>query len=260
VAVSPTYLAAPGPLAFAHRGGAGTGTNVGIENTMASFSDAVGRGYTYLETDVRCSADGTVFTLHDETLLRVTGNPARVADLTDAQLAEERLDGREPPARLQDVYEAFPHARLNIDVKTRGAVEATCALIERLGVVDRTCLASFDHATLRAIRRRLPAVTTSASSLEVAELVLRPTTALRRLGVIRADCLQVPVRRGRVTVVTPRFLAKAHRLGLQVHVWTIDDADEMNRLLDLGVDGLITDRTDILREVMEARGTWKDNA
>ena len=255
---SPAYLDGPAPLAFAHRGGAGTGANVGIENTMASFADAVARGFTYLETDVRCSADGTVYTLHDETLERVTGNAARVADLTDAQLGRERLDGREPPARLADVYAAFPQARLNIDVKTIEAVDATCELIEQLGVVDRTCLASFEHATLTAIRRRLPDVVTSASKLEVAELVLRPTTLLRRLSVIRANCLQVPAQYGRIKVVTPRFVAKAHALGLQVHVWTVDDADEMHRLLDLGVDGIITDRTDILRDVLTARSTWRE--
>lgn len=255
---SAAYLDGPAPLAFAHRGGAGTGSNVGIENTMASFSDAISRGYTYLETDVRCSADGTVYTLHDETLERVTGNPARVVDLTDEALSQERLDGREPPARLEDVYNAFPTARLNIDVKTIDAVDATCKLIERMGVVDRTCLASFEHSTLTAIRRRLPQVTTSASKLEAAELVLRPTTWLRRLSTIRADCFQVPARRGRITVVTPRFLAKAHALGKQVHVWTVDDADEMHRLLDLGVDGLITDRTDILRDVLTARSSWRE--
>lgn len=251
------YLGEAGAVAIAHRGGAATGANAGIENTLAAFADAVGRGYRFLETDVRCSADGTVFTLHDETMARITGNPARVAELSDTDLAAERLDGREPPARLADVYESFPDARLNIDVKELRAVEPTCALLERLDVVDRTCLASFSETTLRAIRRRLPSITTSASSREVALVKTTSARALRRLRLSRADCLQVPARHGRVTVVTPRFLARAATLGLPVHVWTVDDAPEMHRLLDLGVRGIMTDRTDVLRTVLESRGSWR---
>lgn len=254
------YLDGPTPLAFAHRGGAGTGSNIGIENTMAAFGDAIDRGFRYLETDVRCSADGTVFTLHDETLERVTGNPAAVASLTDRQLAGERLDGREPPAKLEDVYRAFPDAHLNIDIKEPQAIDATCGLLERLDVVDRTCLASFSQSTLAAIRRRLPSVTTSASSREVAHIKTTPLAALRQLrrGPRNryAHCLQVPAQHGRIRVVTSRFIAKAHALGLQVHVWTVDDAAEVYRLLDLGVDGIITDRTDIVRDVFETRGVW----
>jgi len=255
--VTHAYLGATGPLAIAHRGGAATGDNLGIENTMAAFTDAVERGYRYLETDVRCSADGTVHVVHDETLQRVAADPRRVADLTDAELAEVRIGGREPIPLLAELYETFPDARLNIDIKCDDAVDPTCALIERLGAVDRTCLASFDHRTLTAIRRRLPHISTGASRREVAQARL-PAPRLSRE--FRPSCLQVPARYSAVTVVTPGFVARAHRLGLPVHVWTIDDAAEMHRLLDLGVDGIMTDRTDILREVMVARGTWREDA
>ena len=228
---------------------------MGIENTMEAFSEAVGRGFSYLETDVRCSADGTVWTLHDETLRRVTGSGSAVADLTDAQLDLERLDGRTAPTRLVDVLHAFPDVRVNIDLKSEDAVEATCRLVREEGAVDRVCLASFSHRRVRRARSLLPTITTGASMLEVALVKLLPSAVLTLLRLPAADCLQVPVRSRGLTVVTGRFVRRAHRRGLQVHVWTVDTADEMHRLLDLGVDGLITDRTDVLAEVLASRGT-----
>ncbi len=254
----PGYLDEPEPIGFAHRGGAGTGTNVGIENSLEAFADAVARGFTYLETDVRCSADGTVHVVHDETLERLTGSPAAVADLTDRQLALERLDHRAALPRLVDVLNALPEARLNIDIKSDDAIEAACDLIVAEDAVDRVCLASFSHRRLRRIRRLLPTVVTGASMLEVALVVLLPVGLLRVLGLPRARCLQVPVATRGLPVTTPRLVARARRLGLPVHVWTVDDADEMHRLLDLGVDGIITDRTDVLADVLRARRIRED--
>ena len=247
--VSHTYLGVTGPLAIAHRGGAATGDNVGIENTMTAFADAVARGYRYLETDVRCSADGTVHVVHDETLQRVAGDPRRIAELSDADLSGVRIGGREPIPLLTELYETFPDARLNIDVKSWDAIEPTCALVEAMGAVDRTCLASFEHRTLAAIRRRLPRISTGASRREVTRAKLRTPSRGPR-----TSCLQVPVRHSGVTVVTPGFVRRAHTLGIPVHVWTIDDATEMHRLLDLGVDGIMTDRTDVLADVFAERG------
>ena len=252
----PGYLDEPAPIGFAHRGGAGTGTNVGIENSLEAFTDAVARGFTYLETDVRCSADGTVHVVHDETLERLTGSPAAVADLTDHELSLQRMDGRAALPRLVDVLQALPESRLNIDLKSADAVEAACDLLVAEDAVDRVCLASFSHRRLRHVRRLLPAVVTSASMLEVALVMLLPAGLLRTLGLPRARCLQVPVSTRGLPVTTPRFVARARRLGLPVHVWTVDDADQMHRLLDLGVDGIITDRTDVLAGVLRARAVW----
>lgn len=253
----PGFFDSPLPLAFAHRGGAGTGDNVGIENSMAAFRDAYERGFRHLETDVRCSSDGVVYAVHDETLKRLTGNPRAVAEMSSAELDAELLDGREPIPRLAELYEAFPGARLNIDVKSDDALEPTCAVIEEREAVDRTCLASFSQARLDHIRRRLPGTATSASAREAALVKLLPAPLLRRFSPPVARCLQVPVHRFGIRVVTRRFIARAHVLGLQVHVWTVDDAETMNELLNLGVDGIITDRTDVLKDVLIARGTWR---
>lgn len=246
------FLDAP-PLAFAHRGGSGTAGNVGIENSLAAFAHAYELGYRYLETDVRMSSDGVVYAIHDEALDRLTGSPDPVAALTAESLDLQRLDQREPFARLDALYEAFPDARLNIDVKADDAVEETCAIVAAHDAVDRTCLSSFSHARLTRIRRILPEVATSASRREVAFAKFLPRRLFRPKGV----CLQVPAGYRGIRLVTRRFIRRAHALGLQVHVWTVDDADEMHQLLDLGVDGIITDRTDVLKDVLIARGTWK---
>lgn len=249
------FLDAP-PLAFAHRGGSATAGNVGIENSLAAFAHAYELGFRYLETDVRMSSDGVVYAIHDDVLERLTGSPDPVAALTAESIDLQRLDQREPFARLEALYEAFPDARLNIDVKSDDAVEATCAIVTAHDAVDRTCLSSFSHARLSRIREILPDVATSASRLEVALVKFLPRLLLRP----RAVCLQVPAVHRGIRVVTARFVRRAHALGLQVHVWTIDDPDQMHELLDLGVDGIITDRTDLLKDVLIARGSWKDPA
>lgn len=250
------YLDEP-PLAFAHRGGAKTAGNVGIENSLAAFTHAYELGYRYLETDVRATSDGLIYAIHDEGLDRLTGSPDLVNALSAESLDLQRLDQREPFARLEAIYEAFPDVRLNIDIKSDDAVEPTCELIRACDAIDRTCLSTFSHARLTTIRRILPEVATSASVREVVLARLLPLPVLKIVGRPRGQCLQVPSRRGRFDVVTPRFLRRAHALGLQVHVWTIDDPDEMNRLLDLGADGIMTDRTDILKDVLVSRGAWK---
>ncbi|MET0821265.1 MAG: glycerophosphodiester phosphodiesterase family protein [Aeromicrobium sp.] len=250
------YLDSP-PLALAHRGGSGVPGNVGIENSVAAFAHAYDLGFRYFETDVRSSSDGIVYAIHDEALDRLTGSADAVSALTAEALDVQRLDQREPFARLEALYEAFPDARLNIDLKSDDVVEPTVELVSQHRAVGRTLLASFSHRRLRRARRLLPQVATSASSVEAAAVKMLPLAVLRRLS-LAPVCLQVPAQRGRISVVTPRFVRKAHALRMQVHVWTVDEADEMHRLLDLGVDGIVTDRTDVLKDVLITRGSWKD--
>lgn len=253
------YFETPTPLALAHRGGALLPANKGIENSIVAFRNAVDLGYRYLETDVHCSSDGVVFAFHDDNLERLTGHPAAISSLSATEIGTARLGGREPIPTMRELFEALPEARFNIDVKSDGAVGPTLALIEDCGAADRVCLASFSHERLQLIRARAPRLATSFSPREVARLKLSPTASGQAFGVQHGGvCLQVPHTRGRITVVTRRFIDRAHALGLQVHVWTIDDADEMNQLLDLGVDGLVSDRIDLLKDVLTARGQWND--
>jgi glycerophosphoryl diester phosphodiesterase len=247
------YLDAPTPLAFAHRGGAAAGD----ENTVAAFERAVAMGYRYVETDTHATADGVCVVFHDDTLDRVLGRPGRVADLRYQDLASIRVGGDPVVPRLDDVLDAWPAVRFNVDVKSDLALDPAVEVVRRTGTADRVLLASFSDARLARIRAALgPGQATSLGQRAVARLWIasRAGRGGRRLSV--AAAAQVPVRQGRLRIVDARFLRHAHRLGLQVHVWTIDDPTEMHELLDLGVDGIMTDRVEVLRDVYTARGLW----
>ncbi len=248
---TPSYLEPEPPIAFAHRGGATVAPNVGIENSLAAFTHAYELGYRYMETDVRCSNDGVVYACHDARLDRLLGRDAAIADLSSTEIDAALLGDREPIVRLETLVDALPGARWNIDVKADDAVIPTTGLVERMGVLDRICLASFSHARLVQMRALLPQVVTSASSREVAQMVLGFLPKAPRI-------FQIPVKHGPIPVLTRRLLDRAHRAGRFVHVWTIDDPQEMQRLADLGVDGIMTDRTDLLKDVLIARGQWKE--
>lgn len=258
----PGYLDAPLPLAFAHRGGAYHPEIEGLENTLAAFRHAVALGYTYLETDVHVTRDGVLLAFHDTVLDRVTDRTGSVADVTYAEVQQALIGGAEPVPTLAELFDAFPDARFNIDLKSAGAVDALAAFVEERRAWDRVLVGSFSARRLEAFRRRTRGrVATSAHPLEVAAFVLSPTAAVARLltrGQPRA--LQVPHRQGAFVVASERLVRRAHAAGLQVHVWTIDDPIEMNLLLDRGVDGIMTDRTDILRDVLRARGQWRGDS
>lgn len=252
------YLDSPRPLAFAHRGGAYHPEIEGLENTLAAFRHAVALGYTYLETDVHVTSDSVLLAFHDTVLDRVTDRTGDVAGSTYAEVQQALIGGSEPVPTLAQLFDAFPGARFNIDLKSDGAVEALAAFIEDRGAWDRVLVGSFSPRRMRAFRRRTAGrVATSAHPLEVAAYVLSPTAGIARLLTRgRPVALQVPHRRGRLVVASAGLVRRARAAGVQVHVWTIDDPIEMNTLLDRGVDGIMTDRTDILRDVLRARGQW----
>lgn len=248
------YLDWPGPIPFAHRGG----TSEAPENTMPAFEHAVALGFDYLETDVHLSADGVLMAFHDPDLSRTCGVDGTIADMTADELAEIRVDGRASIPLMSDLLERFPDVRFNIDCKSDAAAGPLAALIRRFEAIERVCLGAFSHARLSKLRTLLgPQLLSCMSPQEVATLRLTG-----RVGGISDRVAQVPVRYGAasgpkgVTLVTERFVRNAHRRNVAVHVWTIDDADEMHRLLDLGVDGIMTDRPELLRQVLVERDSW----
>lgn len=252
------YLDAPRPLAFAHRGGAYHPEIEGLENTLAAFTHAVALGYTYLETDVHVTRDGVLLAFHDTVLDRVTDRTGSIAAATWTEVEQALIGGSEPVPTLASLFDAFPDARFNIDLKSDGAVEALAAFLDERQAWDRVLVGSFSARRMGAFRRRTGGrVATSAHPLEVAAFVLSPSARVARWVTRgRPAALQVPHRRGRLLVVSRGLVRRAHAAGVQVHVWTIDDPIEMNTLLDRGVDGIMTDRTDILRDVLRARGQW----
>ncbi|WP_406134028.1 glycerophosphodiester phosphodiesterase [Streptomyces zaomyceticus] len=246
------YLDHPSPLPFAHRGG----TANGLENTAAAFRRAAAAGYRYFETDVHTTADGVLVAFHDATLDRVTDASGRIRDLPWAAVGEARVAGKEPLPLFADLLDEFPEARWNVDLKTESALLPLLNLIRGKRAWDRVCVSSFTEARLaRAQRMAGPELATSYGVGGVIGLRLRSLgiPAAVRAGAIAA---QVPERQGGVTVVDRRFVREAHARGLQVHVWTVNDPDRMNSLLDLGVDGIMTDQLETLRSVLTARGVW----
>jgi glycerophosphoryl diester phosphodiesterase len=229
---------------------------------MAAFGRAVELGYRFLETDVHATLDGELIAFHDATLDRVTDRSGVVARLPWREVRVARIGGVEPIPLLREVLEAWPHLRVNIDPKADGAVGPLLDLVRRAGAIDRICIGSFSDRRLRRIRAALgPRLCTSMGPQEVARLRMVASGLLPRAAVTRqAACVQIPVRRGPVLLAEPRLLATAHALGLPVHVWTVNDREEMRRLLDLGVDGLVTDELLQLRSVLQERGLWDPNA
>ncbi|GGX87852.1 glycerophosphodiester phosphodiesterase [Streptomyces fructofermentans] len=246
------YLDRPGPIAFAHRGGSADG----LENTTAQFRRAVEAGYRYMETDVHATADGGLVAFHDETLDRVTDGAGRIADLPWEDVRQARVAGAEPVPLFEELLETFPEVRWNVDVKAGPALEPLLDLIRRTDSWDRVCVGSFSEARVaRAQRLAGPRLATSYGVRGVLGLRLRSwglPAPVRRSAV----CAQVPEAHSGVPVVDRRFVRTAHALGLQVHVWTVNDPERMHRLLDLGVDGIMTDHIETLRGVLEDRGTW----
>jgi glycerophosphoryl diester phosphodiesterase len=241
------FLDWDGPIPFAHRGGASDAP----ENTMEAFEYAVDLGYRYLETDVQVTSDGVLVAFHDNDLQRTCGRPGKISELPWSEVSTARVAGKAPIPLLEDLLGAWADVRVNIDCKSNAGVDALVASLRRTNSLPRVCVAAFSDLRMRKLRKALGKELCSA--LGPLEL------ALLRIGLLRnppALTAQVPVKEGPVTVVNRAFVERSHRLGLQVHVWTIDDRAEMERLLDLGVDGLMTDRPTILREVLESRGQW----
>ena len=251
-----------GVIAMAHRGGARHPDLLGLENTLHAFRHAAALGYRYLETDVHVTRDGRLVAFHDSVLDRVTDRLGAVAALHSEELAEARIAGEHAVPSMAELLEELPDRRFNIDLKAPGSVAALADLLARTDAGNRVCVGSFSSAHLQEFRRLTHGrVATSAAPAEVALFLTTSWPGLRRLVARRPFAvLQIPRRRGRLPLVTRSLVRRAHAAGVHVHVWTVDEPGEMTELLDLGVDGLITDRTDVLKHVLTARGLWREPA
>lgn len=252
------YCATPF-AAMAHRGGGLWEPNLGKENTLAAFRQAVSIGYRYLETDLQATADGRLVCMHDDTLERTAGAPGRVRDYTAAELSQFTVDG-EPIPFFDEVVEALPGARFNVDLKTEEAVRPLAAAIEELNLTDRILVDSFSQRRIsrfRALTRGRVPTAMAQPGVVWTRFVPGLSTVLSSPAV----AVQVPLTHsfGAVTVpvVTEQLIARVHRLGKVIHVWTINDQPDMERLIDLGVDGIITDRPDLLKNVLVGRNLWE---
>lgn len=250
------FLHGPHPRAFAHRGWH-LGDLDGMENSLSAFRRACAEGYRYIETDVHATADDVVVISHDETLDRTTDGRGTIRRLPWSAVGAAQVGGREPVARLDEVLEELPDVLLNIDVKHDSAIRPVLEVLRAHDAWDRVCLAAFDDRRLRELRRLGDERLLTSMGQRTAATLWAASRyggwGLR--GRISGAAAQVPPRYGSLRVVDGRFVRQAHRWGLEVHSWTVDDPATMRELLDLGVDGLVTDRPDLLRDVLAEHAT-----
>jgi glycerophosphoryl diester phosphodiesterase len=252
------FLDHPRPVAFAHRGGA----THAPENSWTAFEHAVKLGYAYLETDARATSDGKLMAFHDRTLDRVTGASGPIGARSYREVAALRIAGSEPIPLIEDLLGAWPDVRFNIDLKDEPGISLLPGVLRRTGAWNRVCVTSFFGSRLRTARGLLDrpvCMTTSLAAIAAVRCcTIGPTShgpqgrlLASRLSRWEARCAQVPGK-----MATEAFMRHAHALGLDVHVWTINDRAEMIRFLDLGADGIMTDDIETLRDVLVQRGQW----
>ena len=247
------YLDNTSPIAFAHRGG----TSAAPENTLRAFSDAVSLGYRYVETDVHATSDGKLVAFHDNDLQRTCGKPWKIEETDWSTLTSARINGTDPIPLLEDLLETWPELRINIDCKSDAAMQPLIDTIRRTKCLDRICVGSFSDKRLRHIRAEFGSgLCTSMGPQEVVRLVIGSNSGIPLNPSRHALIAQVPVRQGPIPVVTSKSISRAHRLGIQVHVWTIDEPLRIGQLLDMGVDGIMSDDTRALKDVFVARHLW----
>jgi glycerophosphoryl diester phosphodiesterase len=255
------FLDYPRPIALAHRGGGAHAP----ENSWPAFEHAVKLGYAYLETDARATSDGMLMAFHDRTLDRVTGVSKPVNALTYNEIKALRVNGSEPIPRIEDLLGTWPDIRFNIDLKDEPGIPLLADVLRRTDAWDRVCVTSFSGSRLRTARglfERPVCMTTSPAAIAAIRCVISatpqgPQTRLLagRFSKSQMRCTQVPRR-----VATGSFIRRAHALGLDVHVWTVNDRTEMTRFLDLGADGIFTDDIEALRDLLIERGQWHPRA
>lgn len=247
----------PGPIAFAHRGGKSDVP----ENTLEAFQHAYDMGYRYMETDVHYTKGGELVAFHDDDLGRLTGQTGQqIKNLTAEERKSICLEGKYQIPLLSELLEAFPDARFSIDAKHDAAVAPLVETIKTQHAEPRVCIASFDEHRLAQLRKLLSGVYSAASGQEVARLFfVSRITARLRLG-SAGELIAIPTTHRRygheMRIIDEKFLRAAHSHGHKVVVWTINDETEMRELLDLGVDGLMTDNITGLKALLESRGQW----
>jgi glycerophosphoryl diester phosphodiesterase len=243
-----SYRGRPGPLAIAHRGGAG----LAAENTLEAFRRSYDLGIRYLETDLRLTFDGQLVAFHDASLRRVTTAAGPVRSRTLSELAGLPVLGGGPVPSLPALISAFPRACFTLDVKHPSVIAPLAALLNCAGLASRVCVAAAHGRWLRELLALVgPELCTALSWRDLAHLASRP-----RGSYGDAAFAHIPLRLGRIPVFRDDLVARAHDAGVRAIVWTVNDPATMHRLLDHGVDGIITDRPDLLREVLVVRGQW----
>lgn len=246
------FFAPAPPRVLAHRGLAVDAP----ENTLLAFAKALAVGAHYVETDVHASHDGVAVVSHDPDLRRTADRPVRVDHLTMAELRRVDLGEGQSYVSLAEALDAFPETRFNIDIKSRAAVTPTADAIRAAGAERRVLVSSFDERRRRTALALLPGVVSSASARRFLPALLAGKVGLSpavRRSLRGLAAVQVPERALRMRVTTRRIVDAMHSAGVEVHIWTVNSPARMHELLDLGVDGIVTDRADLAMQVLRER-------
>ena len=231
------------------------------ENSLAAFALATGLGFRYLETDVRVTRDGHLVCFHDETLDRVTWAKGPVREKSLRELGALRVNGTEPIPTFDEALDAFPDQCFTVDIKDPGGLGPLVRTLRRKGVAERVCIAGAWDGSLAQVRREVPQVASALGWRSLTALLICARTGVRPPSALAtAPFAHVPVRLGRVPIFVGRLVAMSHDIGVRVVAWTVDEPVVIRRLLDLGVDAIITDHPDILREVLVSRDQWSPMA
>ena len=239
------YLEYDGLKVLAHRGGA----EESFENTLESFEYSQSIGCEFIETDVQASSDGVPYIFHDDDLKRILNKSVKFNELSSKEIDELQIFEKYKIPKLSETLIQFPNLLFQIDFKTDEVVDPALNVIHELNVMDRVCIASFSSNRLNKVRSLNSELCISMGPSEVLKTFLSSWNLYK--GEIVGDCLQIPIRYYGLKIVTKRFVDFVHSKGLKIMVWTINDVKTFKYLIDLGVDGIITDKPKLLFETLD---------
>ena len=225
---------------FVHRGD----TSIFLENTIEAFQSAVSLGYQYLETDLRETSDGKIITFHDPNLKRITGANITISETKFSDIRMRRLPSREIIPTIDELLEEFPDSFFNMDLKVNQIEEKVLKKINSHNALERVCLGSFNSKVIKKINSLEPKILTS---MGISQVIMYKFFQKKNISKL----IQIPTRWNGIKVITKKFIDRLHNDGLKVHVWTVNKETEMQSLIDLGVDGIMTDNASGLIEVMK---------
>ena len=225
---------------FVHRGD----TSIFLENTIEAFQSAVSLGYLYLETDLRETSDGKIITFHDPNLKRITGANITISETKFSDIRMRRLPSRETIPTIDELLEEFPDSFFNMDLKVNQIEEKVLKKINSHNALERVCLGSFNSRTIKKINSLEPKILTS---MGISQVIMYKFFQKKNLSKL----IQIPTHWKGIKVITKKFIDRLHNDGLKVHVWTVNKETEMQSLIDLGVDGIMTDNASGLIKVMK---------
>ena len=238
-------------MAFAHRGG----TEFAPENTYEAFSSAVGIGYKYLETDVHPNADNKLMAFHDSSVDRVTNYKGKICNFTSSELKKIKVKEKFQIPFLEDLIESFSKSFFSIDMKSDQSVKPLIKLIKSMNAVDRVCFASFSQDRLDYVRDEFDnKCITSMGPREIIKTKISSIINFKHKIIPKISSL--PISRYRIKLLNKRHINFLKSLNIRVIAWTINDVEAINKLIDLGVDGIMTDNISVLKKILIKKNIW----